>query len=113
MSNKSPHTILATARVYARPPARPITPEIESFLQGCYVGLTVAPKKWRIILKTAFDYACDYHPDPSKSGVWWFRAFHYSVDEQLAGINLDFWGKSYPQVEGALVQGHCGDIIAA
>jgi hypothetical protein len=113
MSRKSPHTILATARVYARPPSRPITPEDETFLQSCYDGLGNAPKKWRIILKTAFDYACDYHPDPATSGVWWFRAFRYSVEEQAKGENLDFWAKSYPQVEGVLMQGYYGTETAA
>lgn len=112
MSNKSPLSILHSARIFARPvrngKARAVSANDCDFLQLCFDGLGNAPQKWTVIIKTACDYADDYHPVPLDSGLWWFRAFRYSVSEQVAGENLGFWGLSYPQEEGALVRGYYG-----
>lgn len=102
MTNKNPRTILAIVRVNARPyregRSHPVIDE--PLIQSYYDGLAQDPQKWATILKTAYEYANDGHPDAGVDPTEWWIAFQLAVRRQLEG---QFgWTLQYPQA------GRCG-----
>lgn len=109
MTNKSPQTILATARVNARPfrdgRSHPLLEEDETLIQLWYEGLSQAPRKWAIILKTAYEYANDHYPSAGLNPTLWWVSFIVVVREQTEGNHLHYLASRYLQSEGSLIHG--------
>jgi hypothetical protein len=107
MTNKSPHTILATCRVYARPVRNgrslPLLGVDETLIQGWYDSLAQNPQRFAIILKTAYEYANDFHPNAGVDPTRWWKAFRRAVHCQVEGESLASWAIQYPQIEGSLL----------